>query len=208
MSFLPKLTRRTAYTGEKGIYGYWTYKREVCEDCQHRCVYCDLHANSLGGYSAMELDHFRPKAKSFFPHLKEDPLNLLLSCRSCNGKKRDDWPAGTKTDDTHVNGAGYVDPFDDRQLYFEVSPDGCLLAKQPPAKYVIDQLALNRPLAVSVRNKLIVLRKLKSAAEQLKQEITAACATKDMKKIEEMTQLLIRIIQLIVDMSISQGPAI
>lgn len=208
MSFLPKLARRTAYIGERGVYGYGTYKKEICEDCQHRCVYCDLHANSLGGYGAMELDHFRPKSKKLFPHLKEDPLNLLLSCRSCNGKKRDDWPAGTKTNDTHVNGAGYVDPFDDRQVYFEVGPDGCLLAKQPPARYVIDQLALNRPLAVSVRNKLLVLRKLESAAKQLKQEIDAACDKGDTTKIKVINQLLSRIIQLIVDMSVPQGPAI
>lgn len=208
MSFLPKLARRTAYAGEQGIYGYGRYKREICEDCQHRCVYCDLHANSVGGYGAMELDHFRPKSQKFFPHLKDDPLNLLLSCRSCNGKKRDDWPAGTSTNDTHINGVGYVDPFEDRQVYFEVGPDGRLLAKQPPAEYVIDQLALNRPLAVSVRNKVLVLRKLKSAIKQLQQGIDAACDSGDTIKAKDMNQLLRKLFQSVVDMLIQEGPAI
>ena len=181
---------------------------EICEDCLHSCVYCDLHANSVGGYGAMELDHFRPKAKTFFPHLKEDPFNLVLSCRSCNGKKSKDWPAGTSNEtDTHINGAGYVDPFEDRRVYFEVSQDGHLVAKQPPAQYVIDQLALNRPLAVSVRNKLIVVRKLESAAKQLLQEIDDACDLGDRAKIKEANELLKQIIPLIADLAVSKGRA-
>lgn len=156
----------------------------------------------------MELDHFRPKSKNFYPHLKNDPFNLLLSCRSCNGKKRDDWPAGTGTNDTHVNGVGYIDPFDDRQLYFEVDPDGRMLAKQPPASYAIDQLALNRPLAVSVRHRTIVLRKLKSAADRLQQEIDTACDSGETDKIKVMNQLMRMIIQKIVNISIAQGTAI
>lgn len=210
MSFLPKIKRRDKYVGEAGQSGYRRYKLEISLDCRHRCVYCDLHANNLGGYPLMELDHFRPKAPDLFPHLKEDPFNLLFSCRSCNGKKRDDWPAGTG-DETHIDGVGYVDPFDDRQQYFGVDHEGKMFSKKAPAQYVIAQLALNRPLAVAVRRRTIFLSHLNQAAKLLEaehNELLNNAEEVDRARLKEIVRLLGQIRSKIIKQIDSEGAAI
>lgn len=168
MSFFPNIARRTVYAGEPHVYTYRRYKSEIAEDCVHRCVYCDCHCNSFGGRDLMELDHFRPKAEHHFPELKDEPTNLVLACRSCNGKKRDDWPAGKTVGRTHVEGVGYIDPFEtNRTLYFEVEDGGSLKAREAPAAYMIEQLSLNRPFAVAVRARRHLRGKLHAAITAL-----------------------------------------
>lgn len=171
MSFFPTLIRRNSYVGEPKTYTYRKYKAEISEDCVYRCVYCDCHCNSFGGHNLMELDHFRPKTKTHFPELKDDPTNLVLACRSCNGKKRDDWPAKKESGKTHENGLGYVDPFHEERVdYFTVEELGTLTAKENPADYMIEQLALNRPFAVAVRARRFVRGKLHTAIADLVEE--------------------------------------
>lgn len=166
--FFPVITRREAYLGCSGVYTYRKYKAEIVEDCKHRCVYCDGHGSSFGGHEMMELDHIRPKADHLFPKLRNEPTNLVLACRSCNGKKSDDWPAGADTEEMHVAGSGYIDPFGERRdNYFEVGVDGCLVAKRDPAGYMIVQLALNRPFAVAVRARRFVRVRLLTAIEDI-----------------------------------------
>jgi hypothetical protein len=168
MSFFPAIVRRAQYTGEPKVYNYRRYRSEIAEDCAHRCVYCDCHCNSFGGYVLMELDHFRPKAKQYFPELEDEPTNLVLACRSCNGKKRDDWPAGKASEGTHLNGVGYIDPFEtNRSRYFIVEECGILMAKEAPAAYMIEHLSLNRPFAVAVRGRRLLRGKLHAAIKML-----------------------------------------
>jgi hypothetical protein len=172
MSFFPAIVRRAEYTGEPKVYTYRRYKSEIAEDCAHRCVYCDCHCNSLGGHVLMELDHFRPKADHQFPELKNEPTNLVLACRSCNGKKRDDWPAGKATTETHLNGLGYIDPFQtSRPLFFEVEVSGKLLPIEAPAAYMIEQLALNRPFAAAIRARRLLRGALHAAITSLIAEL-------------------------------------
>lgn len=174
MSFFPIIVRRAQYTGLPQVYTYRRYKPEIAEDCAHRCVYCDCHCNSLGGHVLMELDHFRPKADHHFPELENEPTNLVLACRSCNGKKRDDWPAGKANAETHADGLGYIDPFEtNRPLYFEVEERGALIAKQAPAAYMIEQLSLNRPFAVAIRARRLLRGKLHAAIDNLADELRA-----------------------------------
>ena len=172
MSFFPNIVRRARYTGTPLEYTYRKYKSEIAEDCAHRCVYCDCHCNSFGGHAAMELDHFRPKAEHHFPELEDEPTNLVLACRSCNGKKRDDWPADKSEGKTHIEGIGYVDPFQvDRTLYFGVENSGSLAAKEAPAAYMIEQLSLNRPFAVAIRARRLMRRELHAAIDSLATEL-------------------------------------
>ena len=172
MSFFPAIVRRAQYTGEPKVYTYRRYKSEIAEDCAHRCVYCDCHCNSLGGHVLMELDHFRPKADHHFPELENQPTKLVLACRSCNGKKRDDWPAGKATAETHVDGLGYIDPFETkRTLYFQVEGSGTLTALNAPADYMIEQLSLNRPFAVAIRARRLVRSTLHAAIRSLIAEL-------------------------------------
>ena len=120
----------------------------------------------------MELDHFRPKADHHFPELENEPTNLVLACRSCNGKKRDDWPAGKATAETHVNGLGYIDPFQtNRSRFFEVEISGRLAAIEAPAAYMIEKLSLNRPFAAAIRARRLLRGKLHEAIRTLIAEL-------------------------------------
>lgn len=120
----------------------------------------------------MELDHFRPKAQHHFPELEDEPTNLVLACRSCNGKKRDDWPAGRSAGITHLQGIGYIDPFGvTRTHYFGVENCGSLAAKRAPAAYMIEQLSLNRPFAVAIRARRLLRAKLHAAIDSLAGEL-------------------------------------
>ena len=161
--FFPKLRRRKEYRGKPGVSGHRRFRAEIAEDCLRRCVYCDCAEDDIGGDPMMELDHFRPEA--LFAHLCDEPTNLVYACRSCNGKKRHDWPAGEGTM-THVNGAGYLDPFtDERQMYFRVAASGEVQPLNPPAAYLVSRLALNRPLLQMLRRRSILRACLKPKIE-------------------------------------------
>ncbi|MDM8520364.1 HNH endonuclease signature motif containing protein [Anaerolineales bacterium HSG6] len=146
--FFPRLQRREQYRlTRNGEYysNYQVYKEEIREDCLGRCIYCDSHENELGGPEAMNLDHFRPETYEEFKRLINDPNNLVWSCRACNRKKWHHWPA-LGTDDTVVGEEGFIDPFEtDRRKYFKVRQDGEITPLAPPAMYLINLLALNRP---------------------------------------------------------------
>src|SRR6516225_5444715 len=110
--FFPILTRRGVYSvkADGSFYVYSHYKTEISEDCQHRCVYCDVTANEVGGHEAMQLDHFRPESFPEFESLINDPRNLHYACGRCNLWKSDWWPA-RGSDATHNGTEGFVDPF-------------------------------------------------------------------------------------------------
>jgi uncharacterized protein (TIGR02646 family) len=144
MVYFPKIERRLKYKTKKGGKFYVTYSEyhdEVSEDCQHRCVYCDVLLSESGG-EGMHIDHFRPQ--KHFPELVGIPHNLVLACAKCNRQKWDWWP---EKDGTSANGkCGFVDPFDpNRSEFFCVDKAGHVVALKDPAQYIIDLLILNRP---------------------------------------------------------------
>lgn len=146
---LPVLHRRSRYSNHKK---YRDYREEIQEDCQHRCVYCDIHELEAGGAKNMTLDHFRPR--KLYPNLVNDPSNLLWSCSPCNGLKGNDWPAGANNGTTINGGYGYIDPFAiDRKDYFQIGDDGRFIPLKDPAQWMIDWLALNRPFLRYVRHR-------------------------------------------------------
>ena len=55
-----------------------------------RCEYChrDLLVDRLG-YAVQETDHLLPKSESKYAKYDGDCRNTVLSCRLCNGLKRD-----------------------------------------------------------------------------------------------------------------------
>ena len=85
--------------------------KKLGNDCQKRCVYCDIHEFECGGEEVMEIEHFRPE--KHFASLSSDPHNLVYSCCGCNNLKSDNWPAlGCPPEITMTgNGEGYLDPF-------------------------------------------------------------------------------------------------
>jgi hypothetical protein len=156
--FFPVLTRRDAYSvkSDGTSYVYSHYRSEIAEDCQHRCVYCDARADEVGGAEAMQLDHFRPESFPEFEHLVNDPRNIHYACGRCNLWKSNFWPARGSTG-THNGSEGFVDPFShDRRAYFEVLPDGRIQPLQPPAKYLIRLLRLDREYMRKLREMRIL----------------------------------------------------
>lgn len=142
--FFPRLVRRTNYPSYRS---YKRYRQEIREDCQGRCVYCDVHENELGGDDQMTLDHFRPKSFPEFRALQHKPDNLVWACRLCNGNKDSRWPA-IGTDGTYDGEKGFVDPFfDDRRQFFDVGTNGTLIPLADPAQWMILNLRLNRTTA-------------------------------------------------------------
>lgn len=201
--FYPALKRRTKYTASaRGTYySYSICHDEIRGDCLHRCVYCDLHEDEVGGPMAMEIDHFRPKAQ--FSHLANDPTNLVLACRPCNRRKGSAWPARPLTA-CHSQGKGFVDPFKKkRSHYFEVGVDGTLLGKKEPASYVIDLLNLNRALCKSLRACRIEVSKTMPALVKCRAELkrisqkTGALDKKEQATVRTITELLEGIDQLV-----------
>lgn len=158
----PQLKRRQSYKNNAG-HGYAVFKLEIREDCKNRCVYCDAHEDEIGGDGMFHLDHFRPQ--KYFPLLVSDPVNLLWVCCRCNLLKRDHWPAKiiTGSNVTFIGEEGFIDPFlEDRNSFFCIDSSGKLIALQPPANFIIDRLALNRPfLRLNRRRRELVRLTLK-----------------------------------------------
>jgi len=154
--FYPKLTRRQEdfyYNNRKKFYADYSQNYvKVAEDCQFRCVYCDITIEESGG-DEMHLDHFRPQ--EHFPDLSTHPFNLYLACPKCNGLKTSDWPCSKEHGAaTFIGGVGYLDRFNhDAETFLRVDNAGCIVAVAGPVGYMIKKMHLNRPSRVNVRRK-------------------------------------------------------
>ncbi|MFT4189150.1 MAG: HNH endonuclease [Aeromicrobium sp.] len=63
--------------------------RDVLTKEQHdKCGWCERLLDD----AAIEIDHIRPKSKQKYWWLAFEERNLLAACRSCNNKKRSEWP--------------------------------------------------------------------------------------------------------------------
>jgi len=191
--FFPLLTRRTNYSVKKNkkYYVYSFYKQEIREDCQNRCVYCDVHEDEIGGDESMQLDHFRPQKYPEYEHLIHDPNNLVWSCSGCNRLKTSHWPS-LGSDQLVVNGQGFIDPFaPDRQEYFLVIGEGEITPLIPPAKYLIDILSLNRFSRKRLRRLRMIKHELSLQVDIKIQELNASLSAEtDPDEINELNNLL------------------
>lgn len=198
--FFPPLSRKPEenYHNANGKF-YSDYKRnrsKIEDDCKHRCVYCDILTDEMGG-EGMQLDHFRPQAH--FPELKSDPFNLVLSCPKCNVLKSDDWPANHNNNLTFENNVGYLDYFSHRiGNYLEVNDKGNICSIEHPTDYMIARMQLNRRSRVIVRYSRIMMKKREELSssitvkmEDLHKKMMADTITK-----AEATELLEKLIDL------------
>lgn len=122
----------------------------------------------MGGYDAMEVDHFRPKQRPEFEHLEREWANLYYTCRRCNLHKSNHWP--TPADE--ADGLGFIDPCetdpDDhlRITRHRETGDLCWLrALTPAGRYTIDKIRLNRKQLIDIRRALV--RQEREAQEAL-----------------------------------------
>jgi len=173
--FYPILTRRKEYETKKsgGYYRYSYYRAVIEEDCQQRCVYCDLLLREHA-FEGMHLDHFRPQ--SLFNELTNDPCNLVLSCPKCNLLKTNHWPCQRVTIDSpsHDNNIGFIDPFSEKlRDYLVVDKDGVIRSAKKPADYIIELLKLNRPSRILLRKRRLQISTALNMKELLDKQIEA-----------------------------------
>lgn len=184
--YFPQIKRRSVYKVKKDGEKYLTYSAyydEIAEDCQNRCVYCDVLAAEIGGES-MNLDHFRPQ--KHFPELGAEPTNLVLSCPKCNQLKSDWWPEKDGTANGGQN--GFVDPFSEHMLtYIKVENSGLMTSLKIPSQYMIDLMALNRPTRQQIRRS----RKVRADAFQLMDSICCELIAMSAKPLSEIQPRLL-----------------
>lgn len=151
------------------ISNWRNHKIELEEDFSGICGYCGKHFKATR--CASQIDHFIPKKK--YPDFENKYSNLILACKVCNNKKRDDWPSGDPmknlTDDKQK---GYVDPASDEyDDHFEKQDSGRIVWKTDAGKYMYKRLGFDyRPLEkIHQINKLYesiqVLKELKNRNE-------------------------------------------
>lgn len=137
-----KLRERTPKrrTSPREVSRYNEYKKNLREDFNARCGYCD-DEDIWTGKRFFHVDHFVPQK-----HLKtisdKEYSNLVYSCPYCNTHKGSDWP--TKDEHLHNNGReGYVDvclPQYDAQFYR--TPGGEIFSRTDLGEYMYRKLKL------------------------------------------------------------------
>ncbi|SCX69544.1 HNH endonuclease [Pseudomonas sp. NFACC32-1] len=178
--FYPRLSRRKIeyyYSNRNKFYAdYRSNYEKISEDCQQRCVYCDISVTEHGG-DEMHLDHFRPQ--EHFEKLSTHPYNLHLSCPKCNGLKTSDWPC-SKEDGalTFIGKIGYIDRFE-RHIdeFLKVEDTGHITALAGPVEYMIKKMHLNRSSRVNIRRKRLIEHRKTRTLEgilRLTQSLTTA----------------------------------
>ncbi len=146
--YFPTLKRQNIqqyYKREGEFYATYNCQKNydnVAKDCQHRCVYCDVHVDECGG-EKFSLDHFRPQnvfGEKFDGILKVHPFNLHLSCQKCNVLKSDDWKGcwDTKYGATYISKKGYIDRFQvDAANYLKVDSEGKVVSTNAAGRLII-----------------------------------------------------------------------
>ncbi len=143
----------------------------------------------LGGTTSMDLDHFRPRSHKRFAHLADEPRNLIYACKSCNGLKSDWWPAKGKVA-TFRGQEGFLDPFGvNRKSYFLVQESGAIRARQAPAQYMIELLALDRPFLQRLREHRVLKQQLAALVIPLERMANACIAGKRGVNLKAMSKL-------------------
>lgn len=70
----------------------WSRKRKVIEEFvewalanqRDQCAFCGYFVGDLADRRAWSVDHFAPKGNNFYPQWTYNPLNLIITCHSCN----------------------------------------------------------------------------------------------------------------------------
>ena len=188
---------------------YGEYKPHLQPLFRYRCAYCISHEDVMGGYDAMEVDHFRPVGRSDFAHLKKEWTNLYYSCRLCNGSKSAHWP----TTEQNAIGFRFIDPCEDDpddhiRLTRHPKTDelSWLQYLTPAGRYTIDKIGLNRKQLIDIRRELarldheerVALNRTRQQIERLAIDVEEGRSTPNVEKVlrslkEEQVRILSRI---------------
>lgn len=143
-------------------------------DCLRReflftCAYClstEREAAEGEEHGGFEIEHFKPKGRNEFRHLRHMYSNLLWSCHACNRAKWNRWPSKKE----RAQGYRFVDPSKEALSRF-ITLQGSQVQTVNASKagtYIIDEIRLNSPIHVGRRH-----RRAKRATQLAKLETTA-----------------------------------
>lgn len=122
------------------------HKTDLEKDFYGICGYCGKHFRAT--FCESQIDHFIPKHK--YPRYKNQYSNLVLACKVCNNKKRDDWPSNDPAKSITDDGKkGYVDPATDEfDNHLERCENGSIIGKTDVGKYMAKRLGFDyRPIS-------------------------------------------------------------
>lgn len=131
---------------ELEITDWSKHKPELEEDFFGICGYCGKHFKAT--LCDSQIEHFIPKKK--YPKYANKYSNLILACKVCNNKKRDDWPSNDPTKSITADGKeGYIDPATDEfDIHLEQSVDGNIIGKTDVGKYMAKRFGFDyRPMS-------------------------------------------------------------
>lgn len=142
----PRIVRKEMPPKMTGRDGYLSAREHLRRDFDHRCAYCMIHEQQMGGMEAFAIDHFHPRGKGGSIN---DYANLYWSCAGCNRIKGDNWPTPTET----ARGCRFADPCmeQDYGVHFVENLVGNLMPRTPCGEYHVGTLRLNRPPRVERR---------------------------------------------------------
>ena len=127
------------------IDNYKKAKPFLIQDFHNICGYCGKRFDIT--LSDSQIEHFKPKSK--YPEFKHDYQNLILSCSTCNNKKRDDWPSNDVNNPITLDGLmGYVDPATpEYDKHLVRNNDGEIIGKTDVGNYMVKRFGFdNRPI--------------------------------------------------------------
>ena len=166
----PRIHRRESPPVMQGRFGYRNAQPYLRRDFAHRCAYCGVHEQQMGGPQGFCIDHFKPRSRGGSVN---EYTNLYWVCMSCNMIKHDKWP----TREQHRQGYRFADPCreQDGGVHFVESDDGLLQVLTRCGEYHVSTLRLNRPwLRKQRRLRVHKQFRLNVAYHQLQSEIEGA----------------------------------
>jgi len=166
-----RIEKPKAWT-KAGKYSDW--KPELAAEGDHRCVYCSVRDQALGGTRFFHVEHYRPK--KHFPGNKHDYYNLFYSCAICNIFKGSLW---FDHDEGDWNCVHFPDPSKiDYSEFFEIGEKSELRGNHTAARYLIEVLHLNRSHLIRERRFELAVtdigntrRRVSDLTEKLKPQI-------------------------------------
>jgi hypothetical protein len=125
----------------KVVSKYSQYKKELREDFNNRCGYCNDSDHWTGGWRFFQIDHFIPR-KYLTEISPNEYSNLVYTCFFCNNSKRAKWLSKNEGIQ-FVNGLGFINPKEieySDHIYRDI--DGNILALTPIGSYLVKELKL------------------------------------------------------------------
>jgi hypothetical protein len=153
---------------------YDVYRTCLREEFFFTCVYClgtEAEVGPTSAYGGFEIEHFRPKGKSRFRHLRNRYGNLLWACAACNRAKRHKWP----TDSELKRGYRFIDPTEEALgAHLDIVGERVVAVAENShaAAYMIDEINLNSAVHRHRRRVRAELAKQLALVESLHSTIT------------------------------------